>query len=43
MVHEANEVKGFADYDNVFRAGTAISTYLSVNITLLYKGGTHLL
>jgi hypothetical protein len=39
MVHEANKAKGFVDYDNVFRVGTAISIYLGVNVTLLYKGG----
>jgi hypothetical protein len=38
-VHEANKVKGFADYDNDFREGTAISTYLGVTVTLLYEGG----
>jgi hypothetical protein len=42
MVHEANKVKGFADYANVFRAVTAIATYLGVNVTLLYKGGTQI-
>jgi hypothetical protein len=42
MAHEANKIKGFADYDNVVGAGTAISTYLGVHMTLLYKGGTHL-
>lgn len=38
-VHDANKVKGFVDYDNVFRAGTAVSIYLCVDVTLLYKGG----
>ena len=36
-MHEASKVKGFAGYDNVFRAGTAISTYLGVNVTLCIK------